>query len=325
MEADKYSQIGAALPGQQAQLSAGQTFGKNMSARPSREQRIVNQLNADRDINTTHDFDYWIFRDEEILDTQAFTGMVQKNSEFFQFVGNQGWDPNTIDISDVTEYYEDFLGINFKKIGKAIGGAATDVAHGVRSVAVGAAHDARDLADNTADVTRDAAVDVAHAGRTAGLAAAHTERNFAVDVAHLQRAEFEAVKPYWKPILGVAAMAVLIASGVGIPAALAIGGALLTGLNQIGKTQQQPYIPADGDGGGMPDDGSDGMPDGADLDDPGDTGEGLTPQEQQAAVAQHNADLQAEAEAVARKKKILIYSAAIMAVVVIYWFFIRKK
>lgn len=73
--------------------------------------------------------------------------------------------------------YSNFLGIDFKKIGKAIGSAAKAVGKGVAAVgkgigkaAVGTAHAVRSVALGTAHVARDVGVAVGHGARAVGIA-----------------------------------------------------------------------------------------------------------------------------------------------------------
>ena len=324
---------------------------------------MVKKLNQRRDINTTHDFEYWIANDADLNDWSAFNAIHRKvlaNRKFFNnFSGNKDVDFTNLSDAEI-QFYSDFLGINFKKIGHAIGSAATSVAHVVRDGAVGVAHGARSaglavahggraVGLAVAHTVRDGAVDVAHAsrsvglgvahsGRSVGLAVAHTGRDIGVGFAHGARAVGKAVAPYWKVLASAAVVVVaaaLSATGIGIPAGAALFAASFSALNAIpsGTPDLPPGFGAGGgdlgSGGGVGVGGE--MLPGTDPNDPNDpenpdnndTGEGYYQQQ-----AQANQDFQqqeAVLQAQAKHKKLMIGAGIVGAVVIIYWFFIRKK
>jgi hypothetical protein len=332
--ADRFSQTGP-VPGNPANLpDTGVLTPKKNPIR--HEERIVERLNDNRDMNTTHDFQYFTLDPATAEEYSAFTNIhnkVMRARTGSSFLGDNYFNTHELSAADI-EFYDDFigrhssfLGINFKKIGKAIGHAATDVGHAARSVVDDTGHAVRNVAEGAAHTVRAGADDVAHGTRTIGLGVAHGYRAAGLAVAHEQRAEFNAVKPYWKEIAAAAVIGVLAATGVGLPAAIALGGALLTGLNSIPANQDAPFVPnGAGSGAGMGEGGmADGGPDDSDDEDTGDTGAGLTPGEvaarQQAEARQ---DGQEDAMA-AGKKKLMLYGGVVIALVVVYWFFIRKK
>lgn len=281
---------------------------------------LAKKLNAHRDLDTTHDFDYWEAKDSVINDWSAFNAIerrvMENRAKYSSFVGDKSFDYENMSMADIA-YYEDFLGGILKKIGHA----ATSVAHGVRSVATDAAHGVRDVAQDAAHATRTGVTDVAHVDRAVLTDTGHIARSAALDVAHDARAVGKAAAPYWKVILTAALVATLAATGVGIPLALAIGGAALSGLDSI--QPKTPYLtPEAGDGGGG-DGGDDG--DGAGDDD---SGEPTDQSQSIAAQQQAQADQQAQAAAIAaasHKKKLILIAAGVVAAIIVIWWIRRKK
>lgn len=350
---DKFNQAGTTEAGVVANLpDTGATTRKRR--KPDPLVGVVKSLNENRDLNTTHDFDFWIARDSELNDVSAFNGIHAKvlanRSYFNNFSGDPKVDFTNLSPAEI-QFYSDFLGINFKKIGHALGSAATsvghaargvalttahavrdvsvDVAHGARYLATGAVHGVADLGTDVGHVTRDAALDVAHAARTAeqqGIK--HLEKQWK-DTENIVKA----IAPYYRTILPILAMVALaFVPGVGWAADAAIGSALFAGLNAIPR--DQPQLPADfGSGGSMGDNGEgSGFPlgDGDYTDDDGnpeDNGEGLTIQDQQNMRAQAQAANEQQLaleQAAAHKKKLIMWGAGIIGTIILIWFIRRK-
>ncbi|QKJ28430.1 hypothetical protein HQ865_01195 [Mucilaginibacter mali] len=154
--------------------------------------------------------------------------------------------------------YSDFLGINFKKIGQAIGNAAKAVGKGVGSAAKAVGHAAAFVAKpvvklggkigtGVAHVVRDAAVGTAHVVRDAGVGVAHVARDVGVAAGKFTAKNW----PY------LAAAAAIWIPGLGPEVAAGLLGAISAMKNsgysdqQIDQTlQDQGYPSVFGGGGG---------------------------------------------------------------------------
>ncbi|MGZ3983431.1 MAG: hypothetical protein ACXVJE_19540 [Mucilaginibacter sp.] len=337
--------------------AVNQNPGTVKPRRLSKAQKLARELNRNRDLNTAHDFDFIALKDTDITDDSAFNGIWAKIAENRKTYNNFSGDP-AIDFTNLTpaeiqyfsDYCSEFLGINFKKIGHALGSAATDVGHAVRGGAVAVAHVSRDFGTVVGHGARAAGLAVAHVGRDIGqdvgkvagkgaTAVGHVSRDIAVDVAHGTRAvglatahgaraAGKAVAPYWKVIGTAALVAVLAATGVGLPIALSIGAAALTGLDAIQPAQ--PELPAGfgagatmggSDGGGFPSVGGDDPQ----TDDDTAQSDAPTPHDEQEAQAQADEETaQAEADAKAHTKKLMLWGGAIVAIIVAVYLLKRK-
>jgi hypothetical protein len=341
---DKFSQAGPLNQGTAPLLP------DTGAVRPKKKKRdplvgIVADLNRDRDLNITHDFDYWIARDSELLDDSAFAGIQKKimanRFRFNNFSGNP-----RIDFTNISEaerqYYSDFLGINFKKIGHAIGSvgksighaaawAGNEVGHGANFLVKGAEHGALSVAHEA----RHVALNVAHGARD------HIEKDLKMQRDRLEKQVKDTgnfLKKDWRYVADAAVIAgsiVLAATGVGIPLAAALLTGGLSAINSI--PYPTPQLPAgfgsgggmsEGEGAGFPDGMADNSQDDDGLDDPqDDTGQGLTFRDQ-ARLQQEAADAQeqqaAADEAKARKRKMIIGGVIIAGVIIAYWLFKKK-
>jgi hypothetical protein len=300
---------------------------------------LAKKLNARRDVNTTQDFVFWEAKDSVINDYSAFTDLKNGNwsrynginqrvltnrREKASFLGDKNFDYDNMSTADIA-YYEDFLGF-IKK-------AVNSVGHAVRSVATGVAHGARSVGLDIAHGTRDVAVGAAHDIHTVQgdmnkvVLKLHSDEDKQInrifkDVGHGVEAGLKAAEPYWKVIATAVVVVVLCYTGVGIPAALAIGSAALTGLDAI--KSPTPYLApqvGDGSGGG---DGSGDVGDGGD-----DTGYGDQPDPNQSqSIADQQAQAQADA-AIAHKKKLIYIGVGVVTVIavigIVWWYKKHKK
>jgi len=291
---------------------------------------LAKKLNARRDIDTTHDFPFWEAKDSVINDWSAFNALHNQvltnraKHGISSFVGDKNFDYDNMSSADI-QYYEDFLGGIFKKIGHAVGKVGTDIGHGARSVALATAHGVRDVAVGAAHDVRDVQGDM-----NKEVLKLHSEEDKQIDkilkdVGHGVETGLKAAEPYWKVIATAVVVAALCYTGVGIPIALAIGSATLTGLDSI--KAPTPYLaPQAGDGGGEggADDSGDGGDDSGDgtSDQPNDQSQRI---QQQQAQAQAEADAQAAQQAHALKKKVIYISLAVVAVIGIVWWYKKHK
>jgi len=297
---------------------------------------LAKTLNGKHDINTTQDFPFWEAKDSVINDYSAFTDLKNGNwsrynginqrvlinrREKASFLGDKNFDYDNMSTADIA-YYEDFLGFIKKavnSVGHAVRSVAVGAAHGVRDVTVGAAHDVRNVAVDATHDVRNTATDV---GKEA--VKLHNAQDKEIDkvlkgVGHGVEGGLKAVEPYWKVIATAAIVAGLAMTGVGIPLALSIGAAALTGLDSIKPAI--PYLsPLAGDGGGgdSGDDGDETGEDGGDDQQPTDQSQSLQQQQEQA-----EADAAQAAEA--RKKKIIYIAIAVIAVIGIVWWYKKHK
>lgn len=320
-------------------------------AKPDQVTLLAKKLNGSRDMNKTHAFEFWVAYQHDINNFNKFSGynpVLHRSilSKWNNFYGET--EPNFTNLTVAeTAYYSDFssfLGINLKKtfgsIGHAFGWVGNEVGHAGKWVGNEASHAAGFVAHS--------AVDIAHDVRNVAVGAAHDVRNVTVEGAHgLGHAvKFErnletrlhkfvvketsqvghAVAPYWKIIATAAICTVLIMTGVGIPVALAIGSALLTGLDAI-KAPVPPLEMGAGSGGGEagPTGDGSGFPSSG-----GDPSNGVSEADQQALAAQQQAAQQAQADYAAAqakhiKKVAIIVAISIVGVIVAYLIYRHKK
>jgi|GEM_PF-4680052 len=113
--------------------------------------------------------------------------------------------------------YSNFLGINFDKIGHAIGSAAKSVGHAVGGAATAVAHTARDIGVGAAHVVRSVGVGAAHVARGVGIGTAHVIRDVQ---APLVKSVVAVGKFTWKNLPYIAAAAAAAMGQPEISAAL---------------------------------------------------------------------------------------------------------
>lgn len=240
---------------------------------------------GEQDLNEVVVNEPYVLHDEETFDDDAFTGADQYKVNPHHFPTYQDWaaslkpgqKPNIRD-------YEDFLGINFKKIGHDIGKVFHGAEHAVGSVGKTIGHGASWLGKSVGNDARKVAAGLEHAhdalGKDIGKLAkntAHTIGHGVVWTAHEFRDHHAAaekitgniIKKDWRYIadgLVVAGAVALAVTGVGIPAAAALLTGGLSAINSIPQPQPDvPFLPGGGGGDGPTD--ADIDPDGNTLDD----------------------------------------------------------
>ncbi|MGZ3999148.1 MAG: hypothetical protein ACXVIY_00895, partial [Mucilaginibacter sp.] len=121
----------------------------NLPDTPSKKTRkrdplvgIVKNLNARRDMNVTHDFDFWVARDYELEEDTPFAGMPKKDFtneddaalyQYDDYTGNGNWDGSEFYMGSADE--SALFGNLFKKVGHAIGDVGKGIGHAAGSVA----------------------------------------------------------------------------------------------------------------------------------------------------------------------------------------------
>jgi hypothetical protein len=311
------------------------------------------KLNAKRDLNRAHPFQFWVAYQNQINDFGDYSkpgvpiyknyspdmhaailrkwklsyvnsGNGRLSSSFY---GSDGPKDFT-NWTDAEIYYyssfSDFLGINFKKIfhniGHAIGSVGSDIGRAAKWTGLEVSDAAHWASQEHAKVGEALHIKPPSA---LGNEAKHfigwltTEKN--KSTGEINKV-LHAVEPYWKVIATAGLVVLSIASfGIAAPLAISMGAALLTGLDQI-KPPEPPLGGGDGigpDSGG----GAGFLPDGTD------DGGGTTPEQAAAAQAAYEQQQAAYQEAVKKHRKlvIMILGAAIAAVIISIVIWHHKK